>query len=174
MLHHQSVDVTPFSFRQTLGCFATGVTVVTTALGDGRVHAMTANAFCAASLDPPLVLISLDQKSRMHDVLARSGVYGVSVLASNQEALSRHFAGCSKPDLHVSFTWWKDCPLLAEALVWLVCRVTDAHPAGDHTLYIGQVESLHHSDKHTPLLFYRSVYTVLASKAHTSRTEPQL
>jgi len=78
--------------RNALGRFATGVTVVT-AIENGKAHGMTANAFVSVSLDPPLVLVSLDNRSHMHRILPTVGRYGVSVLAEDQKALSDHFAG---------------------------------------------------------------------------------
>jgi flavin reductase (DIM6/NTAB) family NADH-FMN oxidoreductase RutF len=104
--------IEPGAMRRTLGRFTTGVTVVTTARG-GDVHAMTANAFTSVSLDPPLVLVSVDHRTRMHAVLPDTRRYGVSVLASDRERVARHFAGR---------------PL---------------REPGDHTLYLGRVEHLH-------------------------------
>src|ERR1700722_9449643 len=79
-------------FRDALGTFATGVTIVSTRLDD-LVHGMTANGFMSVSLDPALVVVSIASASRMHDILMRTRRYGVSVLARDQEAVSRHFAG---------------------------------------------------------------------------------
>src|SRR5271154_2720810 len=86
-------------FRNALGRFASGVTVIT-AHHEDHMHGMTANAFVSVSLDPPLVLVSLDNRSNMHRILPTAGRYGVSVLAQNQEALSSHFAGQREPGLH--------------------------------------------------------------------------
>src|SRR5918911_2938037 len=86
----QRVDAA--AMRRTLGRFTTGVTVVTTAHGED-VHAMTANAFTSVSLDPPLVLVSVDHRTRMHRMLPDTRRYGVSVLGSGQERVAWHFAG---------------------------------------------------------------------------------
>ena len=90
-------------FRNALGRFASGVTIITASY-EGQTHGMTANAFVSVSLDPPLVLVSLDNRSYMHKVLPSAGYYGVSVLAENQERLSNHFAGRTQEGLHIRFT----------------------------------------------------------------------
>jgi flavin reductase (DIM6/NTAB) family NADH-FMN oxidoreductase RutF len=160
----EGFEIDSLTYRKALGRFTTGVTVITT-VNDGKIHGMTANAFCSVSLHPPLVLIAVDQKSRMNEQLARSGLYGVSVLARNQEAISRHFGGRPQDGLQVSFEWQKGCPVLEGALAQLVCRISEAHVAGDHTLYIGQVEYLQYSDEHAPLLFYSGAYKALGEQA---------
>ena len=143
-------------FRNACGRFASGVTVVT-ALEDDKTHGMTANAFVSVSLEPPTVLVSLGNKSFLHKVLPSIGRYGISVLAEDQEALSNHFAGRTAPGLHLRFTKRHGMPLLEGAVAYFVVRVVDAHPAGDHTLYIGQVEHFEwHEEK--PLLFYGGQY----------------
>src|SRR5947209_10053965 len=163
-MQSEALQIDALSYRKALGHFTSGVTVITTAI-NGTVHGMTANAFCSVSLNPALVLISIDKKTAMHELLAHSGFYGVSVLGQNQEAYSRHFAGQPQTNLPVLFTWRKNCPLLQGALAQLVCRVTDTHTAGDHTLYIGQVEYLSYSDEHAPLLFYSGKYKELEGQA---------
>src|SRR5918995_4769551 len=84
--------IEPRRFRSALGRFCTGVTVVTTER-DGEVHAMTANAFTSVSLDPPLVLVSIDHRAKMHRLLPATRRFGVSVLGSDQERVAWHFAG---------------------------------------------------------------------------------
>jgi len=152
----------PREFRSALGRFATGVSVVTTQCGD-RVCGMTANSFVSVSLDPPLVLLSLDNRSRMHQVLPSTGRYGVSVLAEGQEELSDHFAGKPVDGLQVSFTTRQNVPLLEGAVAHFVAEVIDVHSAGDHTLYIGRVEHFESSDAR-PLLFYAGTYTRIHRK----------
>ncbi|MBB2893386.1 flavin reductase family protein [Flexivirga oryzae] len=159
---------TPLRMRKALGRFASGVTIVTTAevddgaqsCDDAAVHGMTANAFTSVSLDPPLVLVSISTRAKMDARIAETGRYGVSILAGDQEPLSLHFAGAThKPDL-VKFVWRQGVPLLDGALVHLSCRVTDSHPAGDHTLHVGRVEELWYDDGR-PLVFYTGSFRAL-------------
>jgi flavin reductase (DIM6/NTAB) family NADH-FMN oxidoreductase RutF len=154
-------------FRNALGRFASGVAVVTTH-HEGRPHGMTANAFVSVSLDPPLVLVSLGNRSSMHRILAGAGRYGISVLAEDQEKLSNHFAGHTVEGLHVSYITLHDVPLLSGAVAHFVVQVVDAHPAGDHTLYIGLVEHFELRDD-KPLLFYAGRYQRLL---HPEKAKP--
>ena len=128
-------------FRHVCGQFASGVTVVTTARGTSA-HGMTATAFMSVSLDPALIAISVDDSATMHDWLHETGRYGVSVLAEWQEAHCWHFAGEKQAGLDVAFTWVKDTPLIDHALAHFVADVVDAHPAGDHTIFVGRVRHL--------------------------------
>lgn len=150
---------TPRDFRNALGRFATGITVVTTVV-DGEVRGMTANAFVSVSLEPPLVLVSVANKAHMHGYLQKSGRYGVSVLTATQEAYSQHFAGMAVADLEPQFVEVEGVPLLAESLAHLIVNVTDAHLAGDHTLYIGEVEYVKWWDGE-PLLYFQGRYARL-------------
>ena len=153
-------------FRRVVGHFATGVTVVTTYSG-GRQHAMTANSFTSVSLDPLLVLVALDRKSRFNDAVADAGTFGVNVLARDQEDVSRWFANPSRPrdDLGP----WPYSPgrtgaaLFDDALATLECRVFEIHAGGDHTLLVGEVVSMAvRRPDAEPLLFYRGVYRTIA------------
>ena len=121
---------------------------------------MTANAFISVSLDPPLVLVSVDNRSQMHRVLSATSRYGVSVLAENQEALSVYFAGRSGEKLDIKYTERNGVPLLEGAVAYFVVQVVDAHPAGDHTLFIGRVEHFE-SREDKPLLFHTGTYKQL-------------
>lgn len=143
-------------FRNALGRFASGVTVVTASYKD-QTHGMTANAFVSVSLSPPLVLVSLDNRSFMHRILPSVGRYGVSVLAEDQERLSNHFAGRTVEGTHIRFLTRDGIPLLEGAVAYFVVRIMDAHLAGDHTLYIGHVEHFESRDER-PLLFYAGRY----------------
>ncbi len=144
--------------RNVMGRFATGVTVVTTTHRD-TIHGMTANAFLSVSLRPPLVLVSLG-RCRMSEMLPRTGRYGVSVLASDQEQFAAHFAGQRASAVDPTFVWEHDLPLLDGALAHVGCRVVDVHPAGDHVLWIGEVEHLYHREGE-PLLFYTGRFGTL-------------
>lgn len=144
-------------FRQTLGRFTTGVIVITT-MDEDSVHGMTLNAFCSVSLEPPLVLIAVEKHTHMHRLLARSRRYAVSILSKDQEELSRHFAGRPQEGLQVPFVWHEGYPLIKGAIAYVTCQIIDIHPAGDHTLYIGQVEHLGSVEEQAPLRFYRGKY----------------
>ncbi len=155
-LHEDYPAIDSRAFRDTMGRFATGITVVTTVV-ENAVHGMTANAFLSVSLEPPLILVSVDRRARMHGFLERSGRYGVSILSAQQQAYSQHFAGRPVEGLELKFVWVHDMPLLAETLGHMVATVVEAHPAGDHTLFIGRVEYLRAFDGE-PLIFFRGQY----------------
>jgi flavin reductase (DIM6/NTAB) family NADH-FMN oxidoreductase RutF len=151
-------EAAALQLRQVMGRFATGVTVVTTTHRD-TIHGMTANAFLSVSLRPPLVLVSLG-RCRMSEMLPRTGRYGVSVLGSDQEHFAAHFAGQRVSPVDPEFVWHNDLPLLSGALAHVGCRVVDVHTAGDHVLWIGEVEHLNHRDGE-PLLFYTGRFGTL-------------
>jgi flavin reductase (DIM6/NTAB) family NADH-FMN oxidoreductase RutF len=153
-----AVEQAARELRQVMGRFATGVTVVTTLERD-VIHGMTANAFLSVSLRPPLVLVSLG-RCRMNEMLPRTKRYGISVLASDQEDYAAHFAAQRSAPQEPSFVWHEGLPVLDGALAHLVCRVVDVHPAGDHVLWIGEVEHLDHRDGE-PLLFYTGRFGTL-------------
>ncbi len=146
-------------FRSTMGRFATGVTVVTVSHDNGNSHAITVNAFLSVSLDPPLVLVSINNRSRMNTHLHLGGRCGINVLAASQEEHSRHFGGRPVEGLEVN--WLPrldaDAPLLDGCVAHIVAIVVDIHPAGDHTLYIGHVEYLRYWEQR-PLLFFSGKY----------------
>lgn len=151
--------VDPREFRTTLGRFATGITVVTTRVGE-EVHGMTVNAFMSVSLKPPLVLVSIDRKAKGNALLRQSGRYGVSILADDQHHHSNHFAGRVQLEHAVRLIDVHGIPLVEGALAHLVCRVVDIVEAGDHTLFIGEVEHLAHREG-KPLLYYAGRYAQL-------------
>jgi flavin reductase (DIM6/NTAB) family NADH-FMN oxidoreductase RutF len=146
------------ALRQVMGRFATGVTVVTT-IERNTIHGMTANGFLSVSLRPPLVLVSLG-RCRMAEMLPRTGRYGISVLAHDQEHFAAHFAAQKSSPIEPEFVWHQGLPLLDGALAHVACRVVDVHAAGDHVLWIGEVEHLYHRDGE-PLLFYTGRFGTL-------------
>lgn len=153
-----SQEISPRDFRAALGRFASGVTVVTIPREGERagVRGITANAFLSVSLSPPLVLVSIDKKARAHTPLMVAERYGVSILAEHQGYLSNHFAGFDD-SVTPAFTELGGLSLVEGAVAHLVCRVVDRHEAGDHTLFIGEVEALATSDD-APLLYFRGQY----------------
>jgi flavin reductase (DIM6/NTAB) family NADH-FMN oxidoreductase RutF len=153
--------IDPRHFRATMGRFATGVTVITTAREE-HAHGMTATAFLSVSLDPPLVLVSVDRRARLNQYLALDICYGVNILSEKQEAFSQHFAGRAVKELQIPFVWMRGTPLIEGCVAHIVARVVDIHPAGDHMLYIGHVEYLKWWEKR-PLLFYSGQYEQLVT-----------
>jgi len=145
------------ALRQCAGMFATGVTVITT-LKRGLVHGMTANAFMSVSLEPPLVLISVDRRTKMCSLLHEGNRYGVSVLRESQAALSDRFAGRPGADgPEPRFEVVHDTPLVDGALAHFVARVARSYWGGDHSLFLGRVEYARYGEG-TPLLFHGGRY----------------
>lgn len=144
------------TFRNAMGLFATGVTVVTTAV-DETVHGMTANAFMSVSLKPKLITVSIGETARMHAKMHRARTFAVNILSADQVETSMHFAGQKKKE-DIDFGWKGGVPLIKNALANIVCDLYDAHPVGDHTLFIGEVKDLHMRDG-TPLIFFAGKYS---------------
>jgi flavin reductase (DIM6/NTAB) family NADH-FMN oxidoreductase RutF len=164
---------TAVEFRRTLGMFATGVTVITT-LVDEQVHGMTANAFMSVSLQPPLIVISVDRRARMNNLLREGVRFGVSVLEENQSVLSDRFAGRGGDGPEPDFGLVHDTPLVEGALAHLVARVARSYWGGDHSLFLGRVEYVRYGDG-TPLLFHGGGYgRVLGNPRVFSSLPPEL
>ena len=149
-------------FRQLLGRFATGVTVVTTRMRGGDPIGMTASSVASVSLGPPLVLVSVDQSHEMHGALEAASPFVLNVLAADQEALSRRFAA-DEPNRFggVGFKINKQgIAVLDGVLAHIECEKQTAFAAGDHTVFIGLVVGGSVTDRR-PLLYYRGGYAGL-------------
>ncbi|WP_398498375.1 flavin reductase family protein [Variovorax sp.] len=147
----------PRLFRDIMGHFATGVTVVTYQC-DGEARGMTANAFMSVSLDPPLATISVRRAARFAAVVREGDRFGVNFLLESQQSLSLHFGGKPIADLPSPFAAQVATPLLRESLAQLVLRTVAVHEAGDHLLYLGQVEQMALGEERQPLVFYGGAY----------------
>lgn len=145
--------------RRVIGHFATGVTIITTRDEEGHPFGLTANAVTSVSLVPPLILVCVDKKADTYPYFEKSGVFTVNILREDQETLSRKFAtsgiekfdgvGYRKNDL--------GCAVLDDAIGHLDCRIVQAVESGDHSIYVGEVESADATDA-APLLFFRGGY----------------
>ncbi|WP_339197233.1 flavin reductase family protein [Solibacillus sp. FSL R5-0449] len=144
-------------FRDAMGKFATGVTVLLTE-NEGEIHGMTANGFMSVSLSPKLVVISIGEKAKFLEKVSQSKKYTVNILAEDQEHYSRHFAG--RPGDAVEFETLAEQPVLKGAIAQLTCEVVSEHVEGDHTLFIGKVVDLRLEEK-DPLLFFGGKYRKL-------------
>ena len=148
------------AFRQVLGHFCTGVTVITAA-ENGRPAGFACQAFAALSLAPPLVLFCPARSSTSWPAIARSGSFCVNVLAAGQREIARRF-GVSGADKFADVSWSPSpsgAPILAGALTWMECAVAAVHEAGDHYMVVGGVTALGPCESGRPLLFYRGRYT---------------
>lgn len=144
-------------FRQVMGRFATGVTVVSF-LRAGKPAGMTVNAFLSVSLDPPLVLISVRRASSFVEHVRVGGRCGINILSEQQRKLGPHFANRPEQDAEVRFLDHAGTPLLDGSLAHIVARVVDIHPAGDHLLFIAEIEHLAHGPEAQPLIFFSGRY----------------
>src|SRR5438067_898631 len=147
-------------FRNAMGKFATGVTVIATEV-DGGVHGMTANAFMSVSLNPKLVVISLAEKAQMLEKIKRSKTFSVNILADNQQELSMVFAGQIKDHEEIVFEHLDGKPVIPNAVAQIACEVSAEHVEGDHTLIIGKVTDVH-LEESEPLIFYSGRYRSLS------------
>ena len=147
-------------FRRILGHFATGVTVVTSRVGE-LPCGLTVNAFGSVSLDPPLILICVEQSADSHACFEAAGFFVVNVLDEERgESLSRRFATWGVDDKFRGVAYRTEAsgaPVLEDALAWLDCRIVNAVPAGDHTIFIGEVVA-GNAREGAPLVYYRGGY----------------
>jgi flavin reductase (DIM6/NTAB) family NADH-FMN oxidoreductase RutF len=149
-------------FRNAMGKFATGVTVITTEV-DGEVHGMTANAFMSVSLNPKLVVVSIGERASMLEKIKKSQKYAVNILSAVQQEFSMIFAGQIKERRDVSFDRFAGMPVINGALAQLVCEVLNVYTEGDHSLFIGKVIDLKVEDNE-PLLFYNGKYRLIQNE----------
>lgn len=154
-----TVAATTTPFRSVAGRFATGVTVLS-AVNEGQPFGMTANSFATVSVDPLLVLVCIASGARIHDRILESGSFAVTVLSAGQEATARRFADKSRPAGAAAFeddAWAPGpatgCPVLLEGAAYFDCLVKDAHPAGDHSIFVGEVHAFDALPGRQPLVF---------------------
>jgi flavin reductase (DIM6/NTAB) family NADH-FMN oxidoreductase RutF len=149
-------------FRRAMGRFATGVTIITTRLGED-LHGMTANAVTSLSLDPLLVLVCVDKTADTHDILSKAGVFAVNILNKDQSEISDRFAkkefdgAHGLEDLPHTFAV-TGAPIIDGSLAYLDCRTVTEHHGGDHTIFIGEVLEAKELSEAEPLVFYRGNY----------------
>ncbi len=155
--------INPNEFRHALGRFASGVTVVTSKDADGNLHGITVSAFCSVSLEPPLILICIDKNTGSHHALAETNAFVVNILREDQQHISDRFASFlpgkfESVNLRAGVD---DLPVLKDALANLECRLVNAHPNGDHTIFVGQIEQATINDG-DPLVYFHGNYRKLA------------
>jgi flavin reductase (DIM6/NTAB) family NADH-FMN oxidoreductase RutF len=162
-----TAQVTTAAFREAVGRFATGVTVVTTT-ADGVDHAMTANAFTSVSLEPLLVLVCVEKAARFHDAMLRSRAWGICVLDASAREASTWFATRGRPleNQFARFPYFRGertgVPLLTGSLATLECGTQAVYDGGDHTIVVGRVLSVGTPlPDGRPLVYYQGAYHAL-------------
>jgi flavin reductase (DIM6/NTAB) family NADH-FMN oxidoreductase RutF len=156
-------------FRDVMGTFATGVTVVTLEVG-GVPRGMTANAVLSLSLDPPLVVVCVQQTGSMHDLFVEADAFGVNILAADQRPVSDLFASHGEPEEPMGGFAYRigpgGTPLLDGTLGFAECRIIERLPGGDHMIVIGEATNVGFgADGTMPLLFHRGRYRLLGDEA---------
>ena len=159
----RAMPLTQSDFRKAMGGFATGVTIITVDL-EGEVHGMTANAFASVSLDPLLVLVCVDHSTRTHAHLHAKKRFGINMLCEDQRAISEYYARPERShenaeaEAGARFDRTRHgTPILHGSLAYLECKLHSAQVAGDHTIFIAEVEDVVVGEGQ-PLVFFRGNY----------------
>jgi flavin reductase (DIM6/NTAB) family NADH-FMN oxidoreductase RutF len=153
--------------RHAMRAWTTGVTVVT-ATHDGQKYGMTVNSFTSISLEPPLVSLALKKLTHTHELVEKSGEFAVTILAAHQKDLSDRFAG-KFPEIKDRFegvpteTLSINAPLLKGGLAYFNCRVVNAIPVGENTLFVAEVIAAQGEGTGEPLVYHNRVYWKLAA-----------
>jgi flavin reductase (DIM6/NTAB) family NADH-FMN oxidoreductase RutF len=160
-------------YRKTLGLYATGVTIITSCdreaadLGvsrTGNLYGFTANSFTSLSLDPPLILFSLSNRSVINAILSRSRKFAVNILNQDQRDLSIYFSK-SKQDKFANINYEignNGSPIFADSLAVIECDLEVSYPGGDHIIYVGRVTHLQQNNDKAPLIYYKGAYDSLS------------
>jgi flavin reductase (DIM6/NTAB) family NADH-FMN oxidoreductase RutF len=161
--------VTPQTFIQGMRQLASGVTLITT-VHDGRRAGLTATAVCSVSAEPPQLLACINRRSETHRVIARSGVFAINVLASDQQRLAEIFAGATDVygDRRFEQAGWRElatgAPVLASCLATFDCRVVESMAAATHSIFIGKVEAMTLDPDLDPLVYVEGDYGLIAPR----------
>lgn len=158
-----SAELDRQAFRRALGQFVTGVAIVTAAGPEQEMIGVTVSSFNSVSLDPPLILFSVDRAAHSLAALQAAGGYAVSILSRRQADLSDRFAtpGRNKWEAVDYARGHGDAPLLAGALARFECAPHATHDGGDHVIFVGHVIRFKASSEQEPLVFFRGRYTAL-------------
>lgn len=156
--------------RSMMGRFATGVTVVAARRGP-LLAGMTANAIATISIDPPLLMASVNARSETHQGIIESHAFAVSVLSREQRAIAECFAQsttAAKLRRFCDAPWHEaetGSPIVDGSIAYFDCRLTERHPGGDHTLFIGEIVAAGFEEDGDPLIYYASAYRALDQAA---------
>ncbi len=152
----------PEKLRHAMRAWTTGVVIVT-AIHDGKQYGMTVNSFTSISLEPPLILVTLRKLTHTHDLVVKSGMFAVTILAAGQKELSERFAG-KLPSVMDRFDGvqterlFSDIPVFKDGMAYLHCRVTNSMPVGENTLFVAEVVAAHGEGEGDPLVYHNREY----------------
>lgn len=151
-------------FRSALGSFVSGVTVVTTRDGERRPQGLTVSAFSSLSMDPPLILVCINKNTASHNAFTESGAFVINILADDQEQISKQFAS-RVPNKFQDVVYHKgvnEVPVLEGTVASIECLLVQAYEGGDHTIFVGEVQSSVVRDGE-PLSYFRGSYRRLSA-----------
>jgi len=158
------MSIDPRAFRDALGCFATGICVAATLDAEGAPVGVTVNSVTSVSLNPPLLLFCLDRNAECHAAFMASDSFALTVLATDQRAMSDNFARPPGPGRWDGVVWRAGItgsPMLDAGLAFLDCRRHAVHDGGDHTILVGRVLGIAHRPEGDPLLYFRGAYRAI-------------
>ena len=144
-------------FRNSMGCFATGITVVTTKNAEGN-HGVTVNSFASVSLLPPLVSFCIDKNAHSYDHFVEANDFAINILAEDQQDISQIFAHPTSVNWENLEFEQKQSPIIKDVVTYIECKKEVLHDAGDHTIVIGKVLNLGDINNKKPLLYYTGNY----------------
>jgi 3-hydroxy-9,10-secoandrosta-1,3,5(10)-triene-9,17-dione monooxygenase reductase component len=162
------------TFRQTVGQFVTGVTVIALEV-EGALRAMTANSFTSLSLDPPLVLFCVGKHTKAGQAVHQATGFSINILTEGQQDISSYFAGAWKSGPAPAFTFlqWEGAPRLEGSAASLGCDIHAIHEGGDHWIVIGRVIAVYRSEAEPrPLMFFRGAYATIGEERALTATAP--
>lgn len=158
--------VTKDEFKAVMGCFAAGVTVITSSDATGRHSGLTATAFTSLSMEPPLCLVCIDKRAGSHAAMTENKKFAVNLLNDAQEELSNRFAS-RREDKFDGVAWAPGgatgCPVFEEALASMECEVTSILPGGDHDIFVGEIKAVRVGEG-KPLVYWKGAYGDVASR----------
>jgi flavin reductase (DIM6/NTAB) family NADH-FMN oxidoreductase RutF len=164
-------EIDPDHFRRVMGRFATGVTVITATTG-GETRGITANAFMSGSLDPPLCIVSIARRARMHPHITGAGAFGVSILVAGQEDIATHFAGRPVIGLAPVFHDLDGVATVGGAGSMIAAETVARHDCGDHTVFIGHIHAMWADDR-PPLLYHAGRFAALVPLREPAPAMPE-
>lgn len=159
------LPINPELMRQAMRKWATGVTVVSSQF-KGEMHGMTVSSFTSISLEPALLMVSIQVSTHTHALIRRAGIFGVTILRENQSAISDRFAGRVEEEMDRFegldvYRLQTGVPLLSDGLVGFDCRVVTSHLVSEHRMFIGEVLDIQVNRDGLPLIYYNRAYRSL-------------